>query len=127
LLQSDGPRHDLPRQREGEGAVLLFAFSDDLEQLFETGTESYRLCTSKTSIRRKRASRPAGTRLITVEGVAVGGAFDRHTATGMMPVAHCVARRASVRAIVIYRQEVRPMNAVSAVGAPLQSTIARLR
>jgi hypothetical protein len=29
--------------------------------------------------------------------------------------------------IVIYRQEVSPMNAVSAVGAPLQFTIARLR
>ena len=36
-------------------------------------------------------------------------------------------RRASVVAIVIHRQEVSPMNAVSAVGAPLQSTIARLR
>ena len=36
-------------------------------------------------------------------------------------------RRASVSAIVIQRQEVSPMNAVSAVGAPLQSTIARLR
>ena len=35
-------------------------------------------------------------------------------------------RRASVPAIVIRRQEVRPMNAVSTVGAPLQSTIARL-
>ena len=29
--------------------------------------------------------------------------------------------------IVIHRLEVSPMNAVSAVGAPLQSTIARLR
>jgi len=28
---------------------------------------------------------------------------------------------------VIHRQEVRPMNAVSVMGAPLQSTIARLR
>jgi hypothetical protein len=63
LHQSDGPRHDLPRQREGEGAVLLFAFGDDLEQQFETGPESYRLRTSKTSTRRKRASRPAGTPL----------------------------------------------------------------
>ena len=36
-------------------------------------------------------------------------------------------RRANVLAIVIHRQEVSPMNAVSAVGAPLQSTIARLR
>jgi hypothetical protein len=35
--------------------------------------------------------------------------------------------RANVVAIVIYRQEVSPVNAVSAVGAPLQSTIARLR
>jgi hypothetical protein len=34
---------------------------------------------------------PAGTRLITDEGVAVGGAFDSDTATGMMPVAHRVA------------------------------------
>jgi hypothetical protein len=63
LHQSDRPRHELPRQREGEGAVLLFAFGDDLEQQFETGTESYRLRTSKTSTRRKRASRPAGTPL----------------------------------------------------------------
>ena len=28
---------------------------------------------------------------ITDEGVAVGGAFDRDTATGMMPIAHRVA------------------------------------
>jgi hypothetical protein len=35
-------------------------------------------------------------------------------------------RRANFLAIVIHRQEVSPMNAVSAVGAPLQSTIARL-
>jgi hypothetical protein len=32
-----------------------------------------------------------GYRLITDEGVAVGGAFDSDTATGMMPVAHRVA------------------------------------
>jgi hypothetical protein len=63
LHQSDGPRHNLPRQREGEGAVLLYAFGDDLEQQFETGTESYRLRTSKTSTRRKRAPRLAGTPL----------------------------------------------------------------
>jgi hypothetical protein len=63
VAQSDAPRHDLPRQPEGEGAVLLFAFGDDLEQQFETGTESCRLYTSKTSTRRKRASRPAGTPL----------------------------------------------------------------
>ena len=56
----------------------------------------------------------------------VGGAFDSDTAIGMMPVAHRAAGRASVAAIVTRRQEVRPMNAVSAVGAPLQSTIARL-
>ena len=66
-------------------------------------------------------------RLITDEGEAVGGAFNSDTATGMMPVAVSRRRRASVPAIVIHRQEVRPMNAVSAVGAPLQSTIARLR
>jgi hypothetical protein len=43
--------------------------------------------------------------------------------------AGCAPRRrcAIVPAIVIHRQEVRPMNAVSAVGAPLQFTIARLR
>lgn len=35
--------------------------------------------------------------------------------------------RVSILAIVIYRQEVSPMNAVPAVGAPLQSTITRLR
>jgi hypothetical protein len=64
---------------------------------------------------------------ITDEGVAVGGAFDSDTATGMMSMAHSRRRCASVLAIVIRRQEVRPMNAVSTVGAPLQSTIARLR
>jgi hypothetical protein len=63
-------------------------------------------------------------RPITYEGVAVGGAFDSDTAAGMMPIAHSCRRHASVLAIVIHRQEVRPMNAVSAVGAPLQSTIA---
>jgi len=57
----------------------------------------------------------------------VGGAFDSDTATGMMPVAHRVAGVLAFPAIVIHRQEVSPMNAVSAVGAPLQSTIARLR
>ena len=62
-------------------------------------------------------------RPITDEGVA----FDGDTAVGMMPNAHSRRRRASILAIVIHRQEVRPMNAVSAVGAPLQSTIARLR
>ena len=36
-------------------------------------------------------------------------------------------RRANVLAIVIHRQEVSPMNAVSAMGAPLHFTIARLR
>jgi hypothetical protein len=36
-------------------------------------------------------------------------------------------RHASVQVIVIHRQEVRPMSAASAVGAPPQSTIARLR
>lgn len=65
-------------------------------------------------------------RRITDEGVAVGGAFDSDAAFGMMPNAHPVRRRASILAIVIHRQEVRPMNTVSAVGAPLQSTIARL-
>ena len=62
-------------------------------------------------------------RPITDEGVAVGS----DTATGMMPVGAPRPGRASVLAIVIHRQEVSPMNAVSAVGAPLQSTIARLR
>ncbi|MCU1671114.1 MAG: hypothetical protein JWP40_4041 [Blastococcus sp.] len=43
--------------------------------------------------------------------------------SGCAPSRRC----AIVPAIVIHRQEVRPMNAVSAVGAPLQFTIARLR
>jgi len=63
----------------------------------------------------------------TGKGVAVGGAFDSDTAVGMMSIAHSRRRCASVFAIVIRRQEVRPMNAVSTVGAPLQSTIARMR
>ena len=49
------------------------------------------------------------------------------TAVGMMPIAHSRRRCASVWAIVTRRQEVRPMNAASAMGAPLQSTIPRLR
>jgi hypothetical protein len=65
--------------------------------------------------------------LFAVEDVGVDGAFDRDTATGALPIAHRVARPANIPAIVIYRQEVRPMYAISAVGAPLQSTIARLR
>ncbi len=36
-------------------------------------------------------------RLITDEGVAVGGAFDSDTATGMMPVAHRVASALAFR------------------------------
>jgi hypothetical protein len=66
-------------------------------------------------------------RPITDEGVAVGGAFASDTATGVDP--GCAPRRrcAIVPVIVIHRQEVSPMNAVSAVGAPLPSTIARLR
>ena len=61
---------------------------------------------------------------ITDERVAVGGAFDSDTATGMMPAALSPAcYRLGDRD---HRQEVSPMNAVSAVGAPLQSTIARL-
>jgi hypothetical protein len=67
-----------------------------------------------------------GIRPITDEGVAVGGAFDSDTAVGIMPNAHSRRLCASILAIVILRQEMRPMNAVSAVGAPLQSTIARL-
>ena len=47
-------------------------------------------------------------------------------ATLAMPM-RTASPAASVPAIVIYRQEVRPMYAVSAVGAPPQSTIARLR
>jgi hypothetical protein len=54
-------------------------------------------------------------------------ARSKRTPVGMMPIAHSRLWRASVFAIVARRQEVRPMNAVSAVGAPLQSTIARLR
>jgi hypothetical protein len=38
-----------------------------------------------------------------------------------------VAGRANVPLIVIYQQEVGPMNAVSVMGAPPPSTIARLR
>jgi hypothetical protein len=41
--------------------------------------------------RRGRRARAGVIRLITGEGVAVSGAFDSDTATGMMPVAHRVA------------------------------------
>jgi hypothetical protein len=51
--------------------------------------------------------------------------------SAMPAVRHCQLQRAlrtaTVVAIVIHRQEVSPMNAVSAEGAPLQCTIARLR
>jgi hypothetical protein len=57
--------------------------------------------------------------------LAVGDAFDSDTAVGMMPNAHLHRRFASIFAIVIHRQEVVPMNAVSAVGATLQSTKSR--
>jgi hypothetical protein len=67
------------------------------------------------------------TRPITDEGVVVGGAFDGDTASGMKPIAHRLAGVLASPAIVIHRQEVSPVNAVSALGAPLQSTIARLR
>lgn len=50
--------------------------------------------------------------IFAVEGVAVGGVFERDIATGAMP---------------LRTEEVRPMNAVSTVGVPLQSTITRLR
>jgi hypothetical protein len=69
------------------------------------------------------AANPGRNSPITDEGVA----FGSDTAVGMMPMAHSRRGRASVLVIVIYRQEVRPMNAVSTVGAPLQSTIPRLR
>ena len=62
---------------------------------------------------------------ITDEGAAVGGAFDSDTAVGIMPTAPSRRRCASILAIAIHQQEVRPINAVSAVGAPLQSTIAQ--
>jgi hypothetical protein len=68
-----------------------------------------------------------GFRLFTDAGGAAGGAFGSDAATGMMPAAHRVAGVLTSLAVVIHRQEVRPMNAGSAVGAPLQSTIARLR
>ena len=42
------------------------------------------------------------------------------------PIAHRVAGVLIFRMIVNNRQEVGPMNAVSAMGAPPQSTIARL-
>jgi hypothetical protein len=45
-------------------------------------------------------------------------------ATGRMLLC-TLRRRGTFRVIVIYRQEVSPMNAVPAMGAPLQSTIAR--
>jgi hypothetical protein len=66
-------------------------------------------------------------RPITDEAVAVGSAFDSDAATGLMPIAPRVAGVLAFPPIVIHRQEVRPMHAVSAMGAPLQSTIPRLR
>jgi hypothetical protein len=54
----------------------------------------------------------------------------RRGCPGLCRVRPCCAPRRprdSFPVIVINRQEVRPMNAVSIVGAPLQSTIARLR
>jgi hypothetical protein len=52
------------------------------------------------------------------------------TVAGHLPVhrpnVHSRRRCASFSVIATHRQEVRPMNAVSALGAPPQSTIARL-
>jgi hypothetical protein len=49
-------------------------------------------------------------------------------ATGSMPIARRVAGVGSLPpAIVIFRQEVIPMNTVTVMGAPLLGTIARLR
>jgi len=45
----------------------------------------------------------------------------------VVAIARRVAGLLAFRAIVTYRQEVRPVYAVSAAGAPLQSTISRLR
>jgi hypothetical protein len=64
--------------------------------------------------------------LFAVEGVAVGGAFDRDTPTRRNADGAPRRRSVSVPGIVIYRQEVGPVYAVSAVGALLQCTIARL-
>jgi hypothetical protein len=58
--------------------------------------------------------------------VAGDDSLSGATATGMKSVAHRVAAVPPFRRSMIHRQEVRPMNAVSAVGAPLQFTIARL-
>ena len=52
------------------------------------------------------------------------GPVDRDGQDSDLRILHVPA---SVPAIVIHRQEVSPMNAVSAVGAPLQSTVTRLR
>jgi hypothetical protein len=64
------------------------------------------------------------------EGTVVGGTVncpvDGARSVGMVSIVRLCRRSARVPAIVNHRQEVRPMNAVSIVGAPLQSTIARL-
>jgi hypothetical protein len=48
------------------------------------------------------------------------------TAVGMMPIAQVRRPSATVSRIATRRQEVRPVNAVIALGAPLQPTMERL-
>ena len=94
---------DAPIRRVAAECVPL-PFADALEdQVIPTTAESHRrhprparlLRNARYAGSRRGRIRPrltsTGKRPITDEGVAVGGAFDSDTATGMMPVAHRVA------------------------------------
>lgn len=68
---------------------------------------------------------PVGRRGLARPTLSAAAVFGSDTAPGLADCA-LAPPGASVLAIVIYPQEVSPMNAVSAMGAPPQSTIARL-
>jgi len=57
LLDSDGPRQDLPGSAQQKVAVCPVAFGDDLEEQFETAAESYWLRASRNAY---GANAPAG-------------------------------------------------------------------
>jgi integrase len=57
------------------------------QQTSTTGSSPHR----QESVCRRKSGQRDAIRPITDEGVAVGGAFDSDTATGLMPIAHLVA------------------------------------
>ena len=83
-----------------------------------TASDRSRSAQDQPQVDATRRVRAAGERAVVLHGGgSAGNAWEIGVVAGLL----------LSRAIVIYRQEVSPMYAISAVGAPLQSTIARLR